>query len=167
MSVLRIEPHLGQIGEDLVEGGALVDGREARDVLEERVRRIDFTENASNIGPDPALVVDAFSFSCDGIPLAGEARNEEIHDATPGSSVESEEIRPQRARSLASFFHLLDQDARGIGFDLASNDRSSVSKSKSDGVPSETKAGAEVGDVDRSIGRLFGMIHTITPSPDE
>jgi hypothetical protein len=160
MTVLRIEPHFGQIGEDLVVGRALVDREEARDVLEEDVRRSDLTENPSKSRPEPALVVDALSPSGNGGGLAGEPGNEEIHDATPGSSQEAEEIRPHRARIHASRFHFLDQDADGVGFDLTSNDRSSVSKSELEGVVPEAEAAAEAADLDRSIPRLFGTIHT-------
>lgn len=163
-AVPRVIPQRGQVREDFAVGLAAVDAEEARDVLEEDVGRSHVVENVNKMRPDPALVVNAFSLAGHGRGLAGEPPNEEIHDATPGSPSEGGRIRPDRARIQPSFFHFLDQDAEGIRFDLASNDRSSIAKRELDGLVPEAESGTEAGDVDGSMGRLFGMTHTITPS---
>jgi hypothetical protein len=113
-TVLRVEPERGQIGQDLVEGSSFADREEARDVFEEDERRLDFSEKSSNMGPEPARVVDSESGAGDAIALAGEPRSEEMNNATPGSAVKGGEIRPDRSRIQEAFFHALDQDRERI-----------------------------------------------------
>ena len=56
--------------------------------------RFGLADDASDIGPEVAGVGVASSLTSDGEGLAGEARSDAIHDATPLSSVEAAEVRP-------------------------------------------------------------------------
>lgn len=50
--------------------------------------------------------------------MAREARNDAIHCAMPGSSVEGEKVRPDRCLIQAAFLHARDQDAGCVSFPL-------------------------------------------------
>ena len=163
-AVLRVEPHLGQVGEDFVEGRAAARGEEARDVFEEGVRASQLLENSSKTGPDPSFVGDAVALAGEGVRLTWEPRNEEIHRSTPGSRVESEEIRPERCRIQPSFFHFPYQDFAGVSFPLAVQNRASAWNRQSDSVIEPAESGAEGGDAGSvADDRFEGMIHTVTP----
>ena len=52
---------------------------------------------AGNIGPDPSLVFEAFALARDRERLAREARSDNIHAATPRSTVEGSHVVPDRS----------------------------------------------------------------------
>jgi hypothetical protein len=65
---------------------------DSADVLSEEERRSAFIEHAGDVRPDPSLVVDAAASAGDGVRLARPSRSDAIHDATQGSSIESQDI---------------------------------------------------------------------------
>lgn len=61
----------------------------------------------------PAVVSLAEPLSGDAVSLAGIARQDAIHRATPCSSVEGSQVRPDRSRMKPPRFHARDQACGG------------------------------------------------------
>jgi hypothetical protein len=83
-----------EVGDDLGESVADV----ARDVLAEDEGGLALGDDAGDVRPEMALVIDAALVSGDGERLAWVARSDEIHDSTPRASVEGSQVRPDRGR---------------------------------------------------------------------
>ena len=122
----RSEPEAGQVSENGVHASAR---KKSAHVFEHHDPRTRVANDSDDGGPDPPLVVDAFAFAGDAVRLAGETGNDAIHAATPASSVEGEQVRPDRRRIQAARFHERDKLRGCIGFPLHVSD-SAVSESK-------------------------------------
>lgn len=72
--------------------------------------------DTGDVVPDPALVVGLLPTSGDAPGLAGKSRSDEIHDATPRSAVEGDNVIPDRRRIQGLFFHPRHERGRGVGF---------------------------------------------------
>lgn len=81
---LDIAPELGKVVQDVGEPKRKV----SRDVLAEEEPRSAVAEDAQDLGPQVALVIRSAARSGDAERLAWVSANDEIHCATPGSSVE-------------------------------------------------------------------------------
>ena len=92
---VRIEPRCGQITEDSPE---ILVPKKARDVFQECETGSYFANDPDGVGPHVAGVVGAALLSGDAEGLAREARRDDIHDSTPGASVEIPHVRPDRER---------------------------------------------------------------------
>lgn len=68
----------------------------AGDVFEESPFRAAFVEDAGDMRPEVARVLDAFSMAGIGEGLTGVSRSEDIHSAAPASAVEGGSIVPDR-----------------------------------------------------------------------
>jgi hypothetical protein len=111
---LSIEPELGKVAKYLAEPKAKV----ARDVLEEGERGSALVEDASDFGPQVALVALPEPLAGDAEWLARVARSDEIHAATPRSAVEGSEIVPDRSLIHGLVAHPGHEDGRGEGVPL-------------------------------------------------
>jgi hypothetical protein len=110
-----IEPLLGQVPEYVVD--APFD--QARDVLQEDGSSGPSVANDAGDGrPEPSFVVGLLSLSGGAPGLAGEPRRDEIHRSTPRSSVEGEEVIPDRRRIQPSVPHTRRHDCGRKGFPL-------------------------------------------------
>jgi hypothetical protein len=115
---LRIEPERGQRSHNLVEGAAPADSEEVGDVLEEDQSRASCADNASDLGPEPALVLDTAPPAGAAGRLAGEASRDDIH-ARKGAGVEVAEVAaPNRSRLQGRVFHPCQEAGRGVGVPL-------------------------------------------------
>lgn len=110
----RIEPHFGQVFEDIAEA---MPGKLGC-VLQEDPSGLNLAKDASEVGPEPSLIVEASTSSCHGEGLAGEARRDEIHDSTPRLAVKGCEIVPDRSEIQPLVCHPRHEDARGVGIPL-------------------------------------------------
>jgi hypothetical protein len=127
---LRIEPQRGQVPEHAVESSS----SESCDVLHEDEAGSNLAHDPSEVRPEPRpLPVDAFSLPGVADVLTGEAASDEIHDSTPWAAVEGGDIRPHRARSQPTFFHLADQSRSGESFPLHEADRASADSLEAEG----------------------------------
>lgn len=106
---LRIEPERGKVGKDVGEPKRNVPG----DVLEEPKRGAGFVEDSCDVRPQVSLVGVAESSSGDAEWLARVAACDEIHRATPRSSVEGSKVRPDRRAIQGLVFHPGHEDGRG------------------------------------------------------
>src|SRR5262249_15228595 len=88
---LRIEPERGQRSHNLGEGPARGDAEEVGDVLEEDQSRANCADNSSDLGPEPAMVLDASAPAGAAGGLAGEASRHDIH-SRKGAGVEVAEV---------------------------------------------------------------------------
>lgn len=88
----------------------------AADVLREEVRGFALAEDAGELGPEPAGVIDAESLPGRGFALAWVRTDNHIDMASERSSVESLEIRPYGGIVEMSGAHPLDEDGAGVGF---------------------------------------------------
>lgn len=103
-----IIPERGQVPENMTRSPS----KETWDVLQHDVAGSNLANDAGNLSPEPSVVVDAASGSCRGPRLAGEARSDAIHDATPASAVEGANIVPDRSWLQGLFFHPCHEDGR-------------------------------------------------------
>ena len=115
---LRSEPAFGQRPENVSESMS----NDGRHVLQEHVARSNVAKDASDVRPQPSLVVGAALASGDGEGLAGETCADDIHASTPASAVEGGKVVPDRARIQPPCFHLANQERGGIGFPLHETD---------------------------------------------
>jgi hypothetical protein len=81
---LDIRPALGKVGKNSVEPKRKVPG----DVLAEQVSSAALAPDSEHVGPQVAFVEPARALSGEAEGLAWVPRNDEIHRATPNSSVE-------------------------------------------------------------------------------
>lgn len=135
----RIEPCRGQAAENEIEPPK----REFVHVFQEDESRSNLANDSLDVRPEPARVVDAKALSGRGDGLAREARNDEIHDATPGVAVEAREIRPHRRRIQGARLAARCQEFDGKGFPLDVADRSSVRNGEPDSEVEPSSTGAE------------------------
>jgi hypothetical protein len=81
---LDIRPAFGKVGKNSVEPKRKVPG----DVLAEQVAGSTLAPDSEHVGPQVAFVEFACALACEAERLAWISRNDEIHRATPSSSVE-------------------------------------------------------------------------------
>ena len=98
---LRIEPAAGQVSEHIAESSSNKPGH----VFEKDPSGRHVPNDSVDEGPEPPLVLGAASVAGATPRLAGEARHDEIHCATPTSAVEGGQIRPHRCWSQGTRFH--------------------------------------------------------------
>ena len=109
---LRIRPELGHFREHLLQTSR----NKPPDVLEEHERGLALSEHPQNMRPKVTGVVGGESSTSDGEGLAREARSDEIHDSTPRSTVEGEEVTVDRSGVKDPVTHSFDQTRCEIGF---------------------------------------------------
>lgn len=150
-----------QVSDDVVEAASQMTAH----VLAEEPPGAALFGDAQDVRPEVARVVGAASQPGVGEGLAGVPTHHEIHRATPRSSVERSEVRPDRRRSQASLFHARDKACRGIGFPLDSNHGSDVCvKGEVEPEVEPASAGAEGSDSEeRAIGGTYSHV-TRAPS---
>jgi len=110
----RIEPERGKVGKHDTESIPI----KAWDVLEEDEGRSAVSDNPSDVGPEPPLVIGAASLPGDAPGLAGESRSDDIHSSTPRCSVERGEVVPNRRAIQGRVIHPRHEDGRGVGVPL-------------------------------------------------
>jgi hypothetical protein len=103
-----------------------------RDVLAEETTSPAGIEGVNDAIEEPAVVIGAEAASGDAVGLAGVARHDAIHCATPCSSVEGGKVRPDRRRMEPPVFHARDHDAGSRDFPLHVADGASLWLGKSD-----------------------------------
>jgi hypothetical protein len=91
---LRIEPESGKIFEDERKTADTSLRVDPNRILQEDESRSHLIGNASDLGPEPAGIVNTGPESGDGPRLAGEPGSDEIHSATPRLTVEGFEFVP-------------------------------------------------------------------------
>lgn len=111
---LRIEPCFGKVSEDDAESPFV----EERNVLHEDVARSHLANNARDVRPEPPLVLEAALFSRGAEGLAGEARSDDVHLATPETPIERGNIVPKRSWLQGLFCHARHENGRGVGVPL-------------------------------------------------
>lgn len=112
-------------------------------VLQEHELGSHFANDAPDLMPEPALVVDAEAQSSDGLGLAWISRSDEIHAATPRSTIEGGEVVPDRSRIQGRVLHPGHEDGRAEGLPLNSAHKSMVCSGESDAEVESADAGAE------------------------
>lgn len=135
---LDIRPQGGKPLEDFLEAKAEV----SKDVLAEQVSGSALAVDPQDFGPEVPGV--SFSESLPGRAerLARVSANDEIHAATPRSSVEGSQVTPDRSLSQPPFLHRCDQTRGRECFPFDVTDRASRSKALESKVD-PADAGAE------------------------
>lgn len=116
--------------------------------------RLDGSEDLGNPGPKPACVIDPVALSSTGCGLAGEARNDKIHDATPRVAVEGCKIRPNRCLVQPPFLHSRSQYFGTERFPLDVADSASASARQMESEVESANAGAEGEHVEGMISHM-------------
>ena len=86
------------------------------DIFEEDERRLGFSDDARNMGPEMTRVVRAFAFARDGEWLARIARSDDVHRAAPRAAVECSNIVPDNSLIQGRVFHPRHESGCGVGF---------------------------------------------------
>lgn len=128
-SPLRIEPEAGQGCENVSEPS----NNDAWHVFQEDETGSNLAKYARDVGPQPALVLEAATLAGWAEGLTRESRSNAIHDATPRLTIEGGDVRPDRSRSHGTRLHRRDQVCCGEGFPLHVTDaaRADASELKS------------------------------------
>lgn len=86
------------------------------DVLEECPLGPGVGQDAAEMGPHPAGVIDAAPPAGVAFALARVAARDEIHDSTPRSAVEGGNVVPDRSRIQGLIRHPRHEGSRSMGF---------------------------------------------------
>jgi hypothetical protein len=136
--------HALYVAGDVVEADAQMSG----DVLAEDAARGALGGDAGELGPEPARICGAELLAGRRAGLARVAAHDEIHCATPRSSVEGSEVSPERSRIEGSVFHARSQNAGSRDFSFHVADRASAwhcesqTEVKTSGASAEGDGGA-------------------------
>ena len=113
------------------------------DILEEDERRVDLADDAGDMRPEVARVVDTPALARDGERLARIARSDDVHRAAPRADIEGSNVVPDNSLIQGRVFHPRHESGCGVGFpfDMA---HSTIS-GDGDGEPEvePARAGAE------------------------
>lgn len=110
----RIEPEVGKVGEDVRHP----ESNKLGDVLQQDESRSHVTDDPCDVRPEPSIIVNATLPTGRRERLAGEAGADEIHSATPRSTVEGDEVIPHRSLIQPRLAHPLHEDGRRVGVPL-------------------------------------------------
>lgn len=119
-----------------------------RDVLAEDKIRPALAGDPDDLGSKEPLSVRSGTLSGDAVVLAWVARSEDMNEATPRSSVEGEQVRPDRSRMKPPCFHRRHQRRGGSGFPLHVADRASRRHSQTDAEFEPSGSGAQGHDIE-------------------
>lgn len=106
---LSIEPQRGQGSENVSEPGS----KEPWHVFQKDDSGLHLANHALDVWPQPPFVISATPGSGDADRLAREARRDDIHDATPRSSIEVGEVVPHRRSIHGLVLHPRQESGRG------------------------------------------------------
>jgi hypothetical protein len=136
----RIEPEVGKLGEDVRQP----ESNKLGDVLQEDEGRSHVSDDPGDVGPEPSLVIDTSTLPGLREGLAGEAGSDEIHASTPRSSVERDEVRPDRRLIQVRVVHPRHESGRCVGVPLNVSHGSGVDAGESQSELEPSVAGAEM-----------------------
>lgn len=119
----RIEPEFGKVTENM--GKSCTNN--SWDVLQEHVAGFHVADDPCDVGPEPTVVVSSQPLPSRREGLAGETGSDEIHSATPCSTVERGEVRPDRSPIQARLVHPRHESGRCVGVPLNVSHGSGVS----------------------------------------
>lgn len=119
-----------------------------RDVLAEETIRPALRDDAQDLVDKEAVVARPAALAGDGVGLAGVSANDAMNAATPRSSVEGSEVRPDRRRIQLARFHARDQPCGGKGFPLHVSDSARSGFGNVDAEVEPAGSGAEGEEVE-------------------
>jgi hypothetical protein len=141
--------------------GSLLAGEDAGDVFEEQPAGSALPDDPPEVGPQVAVVALEQTTAGERVPLARDAANDAIHDATPRSAIEGSGIRPSSRCIHAFLIHARRHEAAEIRFPLHIADDSSSRNRQSDAEVEAAATGADGQDVP-------GMVsHMSPPQPEK
>jgi hypothetical protein len=112
---LRIEPAVGQVAEY---GGQSSSENNGRYVFQPDNAGFHLANAISDVGPDPALVIEPVAAASGAPRLTREACRDDIHDAAPRSAIKRGNVVPDRRRIQRAVCHTRDQAGRSKIFPL-------------------------------------------------
>jgi len=137
---LRIEPELGQIGEDSGKSSS----NKPRHVLQEDALGFHLANDPGDVEPQAGAgaLPKPLALPGDRDVLAGESRSDEIHSSTPRCAIEGCEIVPDRRAIQGLVFHPRHENGRaeGVPLDVGHN---TISDSSGDSEVEPADAAAE------------------------
>jgi len=86
------------------------------DILEKNEGRLDFSDDAGDMGPEVARVFSAEALARDGERLARIARSDDVHRAAPWSAVKGSNVVPDNSLIQGRVFHPRHESGCGEGF---------------------------------------------------
>jgi hypothetical protein len=137
-------------------------GEEADHVLHEEEARSYLANDAPDVFPDPAFVVELTSESGLTERLARHAGHDNIHAVAKRDAVEGLEIVPDKMRIQRRVFHPGHQHGRGVGLPLTSeNSTESPSQARHGAGDAELKAPDPGAEAEDGAGRFGTWSHVI------
>ncbi len=125
------------------DGDCELSGEVPRDVFTEEGVSPAFVKDLDSAVEQPTVVGFPETLSGDTVSLAGITRQDAIHCATPCSSVEGSEVRPDSSRMKPPRFHARDQAGGGTCFPLHESDTARVGSSNSNAEVEASDASAD------------------------
>jgi len=115
----------------------------AGDVLENNESWSALADDAGDVGPQVAIILNAAAQSSIRERLARVARSDEIHDSTPRSTVEGGKVAPDRSLIQARLRHARRQNRGCMSFALDVTDRAITWNCSGEGKVEPADTGAE------------------------
>lgn len=138
------------------------------DVLADEHGRLALSEDAGDVGPEVSRIVGAQLGAGHAPRGARPASSDEIHAATPRSSVEGSDVRPDRSVIHGTLCHRCDQVRAGVCFPLhMSHDTSSSGPKALKGVVDSKLEAAGPGEEAEGaqwVAGTYSHIQTLTSS---
>lgn len=136
----RIEPEFGKVGEDVREPVS----NKLGDVLQEHESRFHVSNDPGNVWPDPSDVIDTETLPSGRERLARETGSDDIHSATPRSTVEGAQVIPDRSLIQVRFVHPRHESGRCVAVPLNVSHGSYVDSGEPEPERESAVAGAQV-----------------------
>ena len=102
------------------------------DVLQEHVSRSHVSDDPGDVVPEPSLIIDTSTLPRRAERLAGETASDEIHSATPRSTVERGDVIPDRREIQVRLFHPGHEGGRCVAVPLNTSHGSYVGAGESE-----------------------------------
>lgn len=135
----RNPPARGQISQYRAEA----QGKVTWDVLAEEEPRVRLARDAPDVRPEMTGVMQPPPFAGDAEGLTGVPRSNEIHCATPRSTVEGGDVVPDRSLVQGRVSHPRHEHGRAVGLPLNSAHQTMVGAGELDAEVETSDAGAE------------------------
>ena len=135
------------------------------DVFEDAEGGLALVHDPSDLGPQVPVVGSAHLGAGHAEGLTGVSAHDEIHAATPRSSVESDDVRPDRSFIQGTRRHSRDQIRGSVAFPLHHGDRTGCRGSKPSKGVVEPKLEAGSSGEEAEGAQDVGTYSHISPSP--
>ena len=137
---LRIEPEEGNV----TQNSSKTCSNNPWDVLQDEVARSHFSDNPTDVGPDPSLVVSTELLTGHAERLAREARSDDVNASTPRCAVKGADIVPDRSVIQPRLRHPRHENGRRVAIPFNVSHGEGIDSGDAEGELESAVSGAEV-----------------------